>query len=209
MNGNCIKKEKKDCADSRKEQLIIAALKVFCDKGYADSTVDDITQKANCSHGLFYHYFNSKRELLDAVLTKNNEERFSELRKKTDGIEDYCQKLNLILSEIFSRIETDELFSYYFYFVISHKFVIEKSAACVKKKNEKRPIEYFTEFFEEGQKKGYFNNVYSPHDCAVIITSVIAGATLGYAIAPKDLIKSANIPSANTLTDMFRKRSEQ
>ena len=41
----------------RKELILNGALKVFCEKGYESTTVDDITKKAGCSHGLFYHYY--------------------------------------------------------------------------------------------------------------------------------------------------------
>ena len=41
----------------RKDQIVLAGLKVFCEKGYDGAKVDDIVKKAGCSHGLFYHYF--------------------------------------------------------------------------------------------------------------------------------------------------------
>ncbi len=37
----------------RKEQIVLAGLKVFCEKGYEGAKVDDIVKKAGCSHGLF------------------------------------------------------------------------------------------------------------------------------------------------------------
>ena len=49
--------------ERRKEEIIESALKVFCEKGYAGATINDIVKKAKCSHGLFYHYFDSKKEI--------------------------------------------------------------------------------------------------------------------------------------------------
>ena len=53
---------------SRRLEIVNAALKVFCKKGYDGTTINDIVKKAKCSQGLFYHYFNSKKEIFTAVM---------------------------------------------------------------------------------------------------------------------------------------------
>ena len=51
-----------------KRQLILdAAVRVFARKGYHTSRVGDIAQEAGVAHGLLYHYFNSKEELLETI----------------------------------------------------------------------------------------------------------------------------------------------
>ena len=54
--------------DRRRAKLLRAALRVFAAKGYRGTSVDDITKEARCSHGLFYHYFESKADAYEAVL---------------------------------------------------------------------------------------------------------------------------------------------
>ena len=54
----------------RKDQIVLAGLKVFCEKGYDGAKVDDIVKKAGCSHGLFYHYFRNKQEIFDELECK-------------------------------------------------------------------------------------------------------------------------------------------
>ena len=54
--------------DKRRTKLLSAALRVFATKGYRETSVDDITTEARCSHGLFYHYFPSKPAIFTAVL---------------------------------------------------------------------------------------------------------------------------------------------
>ena len=58
-NNNLTNKRKLD----RKNDILKSALKVFCEKGYSGAKIDDITKKAKCSHGLFYHYFPTKKNL--------------------------------------------------------------------------------------------------------------------------------------------------
>ncbi len=47
--------------------LLEAAVRVFARRGYHDCRVGDITEEAGVAHGLLYHYFSSKEEVLEAV----------------------------------------------------------------------------------------------------------------------------------------------
>lgn len=46
-----------------RDRLISAAETLFAEHGYAGTTIDQIIEKAGCSKGTFYHYFDSKEEL--------------------------------------------------------------------------------------------------------------------------------------------------
>ncbi len=54
--------------DRRKTKILHHALVLFALKGFDAVTIDDITKSANCSHGLFYHYYNSKEEVYNALM---------------------------------------------------------------------------------------------------------------------------------------------
>jgi TetR/AcrR family transcriptional regulator, fatty acid metabolism regulator protein len=55
-------------ASEEKRRLILgAAVRVFARKGYHSSRVGDIAEEAGVAHGLLYHYFASKEELLETV----------------------------------------------------------------------------------------------------------------------------------------------
>lgn len=51
-----------------RQTLIDAAEAVFVAEGYFDARVSDIVAKADVSHGSFYTYFSSKREVFQAVV---------------------------------------------------------------------------------------------------------------------------------------------
>jgi AcrR family transcriptional regulator len=52
---------------ARRGEIKRAAVKVFADKGYHAARVSDIAREADVAHGLVYHYFASKEELLEEV----------------------------------------------------------------------------------------------------------------------------------------------
>jgi AcrR family transcriptional regulator len=55
-------------AQEDKRRLILdAAVRVFAQKGYHTSRVGDIAEEAGVAHGLLYHYFRSKEELLETI----------------------------------------------------------------------------------------------------------------------------------------------
>lgn len=54
--------------DRRRTKLLSFALKAFAANGYDHTAVDDITKPAKCSHGLFYHYFDSKEAIFAALI---------------------------------------------------------------------------------------------------------------------------------------------
>ncbi|HET9345518.1 MAG TPA: TetR/AcrR family transcriptional regulator [Candidatus Limnocylindrales bacterium] len=58
-------------ADRRRIQLIDAALRLFAERGFRGTTIADIAAATGTAHGLVYHYFRSKDELLEAVLERH------------------------------------------------------------------------------------------------------------------------------------------
>jgi len=53
--------------EEKRRLLLDAAVRVFARRGFHDSRVGDITAEAGVAHGLLYHYFTSKDEVLEAV----------------------------------------------------------------------------------------------------------------------------------------------
>jgi TetR/AcrR family transcriptional regulator, fatty acid metabolism regulator protein len=56
---------------ARREELLAAAVRVFARKGYHTCRVSDIADEAGVSHGLVYHYFASKDEVLETIFRDN------------------------------------------------------------------------------------------------------------------------------------------
>ncbi|WP_155591040.1 TetR/AcrR family transcriptional regulator [Lysinibacillus cavernae] len=59
----------------RKQVVIESTIQLFTEKGFQNTSVQDILDNANISKGTFYKYFSSKNECLTAVLEQNRQER--------------------------------------------------------------------------------------------------------------------------------------
>lgn len=54
--------------DARPAEIVVAALAVFSEKGFAAARLDDIAARAGVSKGALYLYFETKQELFTAVV---------------------------------------------------------------------------------------------------------------------------------------------
>jgi TetR/AcrR family transcriptional regulator, fatty acid metabolism regulator protein len=63
--------ERAAAGEEKRRQLLDAAVRVFARKGFHASRVGDIAEEAGVAHGLLYHYFRSKDQVLEAVFHDN------------------------------------------------------------------------------------------------------------------------------------------
>jgi AcrR family transcriptional regulator len=68
----------------RRRELVDAAVRVFARNGFHASRVGDIAEEAGVAHGLLYHYFRSKDEVLETIFR----ETWSGLVIETERIEE-------------------------------------------------------------------------------------------------------------------------
>ena len=70
-------------ATDKRRLILDAAVRVFARRGYHGSRVGDIATEAGVAHGLLYHYFSSKDEVLETVFREN----FGELLERFRAVE--------------------------------------------------------------------------------------------------------------------------
>src|SRR4029077_6351330 len=63
--------ERSTGAEEKRRLILDAAVRVFAHKGFHTSRVGDIAEEAGVAHGLLYHYFSSKDELLETIFREN------------------------------------------------------------------------------------------------------------------------------------------
>jgi AcrR family transcriptional regulator len=66
--------------EETRAKLIQAGRKAFAEKGYAASSMDDLTAEAGLTRGALYHNFGDKKGLLQAVIDQIDAEMLSRMR---------------------------------------------------------------------------------------------------------------------------------
>lgn len=92
--------------------LLATARKVFCEYGYADTSMDDLTAQAGLTRGALYHHFGDKKGLLVAVVEQIDDEMDQRLQAisthANDPWEGFCNRcrayLEMALEPEFQRI---------------------------------------------------------------------------------------------------------
>lgn len=68
-----------DMIAQTREKLIKAAREAFASKGFADSSMDELTAQAGLTRGALYHHFGDKKGLLQAVIAQIDGEMMARL----------------------------------------------------------------------------------------------------------------------------------
>ena len=79
--------------EDKRRLLLDAAVRVFARTGYHGSRVGDIAEEAGVAHGLLYHYFDSKEQVLQIVFRENFGELLQRVREVEEADEPAADKL--------------------------------------------------------------------------------------------------------------------
>lgn len=90
----------------RKDAIMKTAERLFLEKGYEETSIQDILNALDISKGGFYHYFDSKNALLEEICRQRSARDMERMRAELFSNKfTSVQKLNLLLSalNIFGR----------------------------------------------------------------------------------------------------------
>jgi AcrR family transcriptional regulator len=79
-------KQFEEMRESRRKQIMDSALELYATEGFSKCSIALLAQHAGISKGLMYNYFNSKEELLAAVIEHGMNEIMLLLDPNSDGI---------------------------------------------------------------------------------------------------------------------------
>lgn len=71
--------------EKRREEILKAASALFSQKGYRRTTLQDILDVVGCSKGSFYHHFESKLQVLEAIALMRTRADYASYRAKPQG----------------------------------------------------------------------------------------------------------------------------
>jgi AcrR family transcriptional regulator len=86
-----------------RQRLFDAAMRLFADRGFTQTTVEDITNAADVGKGTFFNYFPSKEELLTAF----GDLRIGKIRAALEEMERGAEPAVMVLRRMFIRLGED------------------------------------------------------------------------------------------------------
>ncbi len=141
----------------RRKELIDAAEELFKEKGCEETSVSDIVKKVGVAQGTFYYYFESKDDILNAVLDHYLRDHLERAVRDilADGSMNALQKLQVIIGATLS-FQTGE--KNLIEFLHSDRNLVSHQKYMVKVQETFVPL--ITELVEEGIKEGLFSVPY-------------------------------------------------
>lgn len=152
----------------RKNEIIEAAEELFLNQGFEETTVSDIVNKVGVAQGLFYYYFKSKDEILDAVVERFTENVIAELNLVGgDDQLNAIQKLQTIFTAIFSVFSQKEKLVIYMHeernellhYRLAYKFM-------------DKVISLFLKIIEQGIREKVFDVEYPRETTEILLTGM-------------------------------------
>lgn len=159
-----------------KMQMITAvALKLFAEKTYDNTSIRDIAKAAGISKGLLYNYYESKEELLIAILNNGLDQILESFDPNHDGVLE-PDEMAYFISQSFEMLTTNVEFWKLFFQINLQKSVIvhvESKIEQLYSKINNILIPYFT-------RMGFENPVVE----SMIFGALMDGLSMDYILKP-------------------------
>ncbi len=192
-----IQERKEREKERRRQQIIVAAKRVFSEKGFNKSTMEDIAKEAELSPGTLYLYFKNKEELyasLSLRILQYLHIRVTHVNK--DAALSPEQKLSALMEAMYDVYDFDPLIIINMFHLQSSETLKNLSESLLEeiKQLSKKSIGAIAKIFQEGIEKGIYVDRH-PVALADIFWSMFSGVVLWEASkkiisADKDYLKS-------------------
>jgi len=160
---------KKNSSEQTSENILSISAKLFIEKGFEKTSIQDIINELGMSKGAIYHHFKSKEEILDAVLLKHSY-NVEQMLKQWIHDNDTCtarEKLIKILDNNWGYIEENSLNKVIASQTYNSQFILGSMKTTIK---NSAPI--FAKIMYEGKEDGSITTEY-PDECAQVFFLLI------------------------------------
>ena len=164
-----------------RDRLYSAALKLFAERGFLETTVEDITESADVGKGTFFNYFPTKEHILaefGGQRTAAVERALEKAKSTKDSILDVVGEL---AADTAGQSNLNAA-------LLRAIFAAHASCAPVRGELRKRAQigrRMLTEMFRIGQERGEIRSDISAKDLARLMQTTFMGLTMSWAINPE------------------------
>lgn len=166
------------------EQVLGAALNLFTEQGYFNTSIPDIVKASSVSTGSIYHYFRDKegiaRSLYD-TLVERMESHFSEIEATHATAQDRCRA---VIALLFELTEQEPAVMRFMLFSRHREFIPDQKPVC-----SSRPFVQMREMVAAGMKGGEVREM-----TPIIAASAVFGGALRLIQLRLDGILDAPLP---------------
>ena len=175
-----IRERKERERERRRQQIIVAAKRVFSKKGFNKATMEDIAKEAELSPGTLYLYFKNKDELYASLSLRILQYLLIRLEHlNSDSVKSTDERLDMLKEAMYDAYEFDPM-------ILINMFHLQSSETLKNltpellleiKKLSKKSLSEMVKLFQEGIEKDIFIDRH-PNAMADIIWALFSGVVL-------------------------------
>jgi AcrR family transcriptional regulator len=170
-------------ADQRREQMLRAALDVIAERGYAESRIADVAERAGTSPALVIYYFKTKDQLLTEAIRFSEDSWYEAGTRRTAEIATAAGKLEeLVAMSCLPEADSEPPSSWALWLDLWAQAVRHPEVASVRQKFDERWRDLICSLVVAGQEAGEFGPV-DPVDFAVLFSALLDGLAVQIALA--------------------------
>src|SRR5215469_18885457 len=163
----------------RRERLFRSALKLFAQKGFAETTVEDITNAADLGKGTFFNYFPSKEHILLAF----GEMQLGKLRAAFEEMRSNNVPVPVFMRSLGARMTQEPIRNPAMIRILLQAFLTDDSKVREPMLElQSRVTAIHTEMIRIGQQRGEVRNDLAPEVLANVFRQTIFGTLLIWAL---------------------------
>jgi AcrR family transcriptional regulator len=187
-----------------REKLFRAALLLFAERGYQETTIEAITEAADVGKGTFFNYFPTKEH----VLATFGDERIAAIERAVDD----ARKQKGPILPLIRRVTTDlagqscESAALLRSIYAAHASCLPVRAALQKRLRKARRL--MAEMLAVGQQQGEIRRNLSAAALARLIQLIFHGVTLSWAMNPDSALRDATEGVWNLILPALAERSK-
>jgi AcrR family transcriptional regulator len=195
-----------------RERLFRAALRLFAENGFAETTVEDITNAADVGKGTFFNYFPSK----DHILIAFSDMQLSKLQATVDQMRDRPEPMRSFFRLMTLRMTEEPAKAPDVVRAILQANLSSSSVRSVMRERSARAEGLLTQLVQIGQERGEFRRDLPALELAQVFRQTIFGTLLMWSLygdaslahrierameilwmgmAPREVVTPAAVPS--------------
>ena len=170
-------------ADQRREQMLRAALDVIAERGYPESRIADVAERAGTSPALVIYYFKTKDQLLTEAIRFSEDSWYEAGMRRMAEIPTAAGKLEEIVAmSCLPEADSEPTSSWALWLDLWAQAVRHPEVAGVRQKFDERWRDLICSLVLTGQEAGEFGPV-DPVDFAVLLSALLDGLAVQIALA--------------------------
>jgi AcrR family transcriptional regulator len=169
-------------ADQRREQMLQAALEVISARGYADTRIADVAERAGVSPALVIYYFKTKDQLLTEAIRYYEDTWYAVGQGRMAGLSTAAARLEgFVAMSCLTEADPEPAGSSSLWLDFWAQAARNAEVASVRQKSDERWRQVISSLVQEGQDSGEFHDLDAAR-FAIYLSTLLDGLTIQIAL---------------------------